>query len=49
MLLDYYVEKSVLVVDIEEKGILGLPFKKLKDVKFLKNFFLWKKGGFFKN
>jgi hypothetical protein len=43
MLLDYYVEKSVLVVDIEEKGILGLPFKKLKDVKFLKNFILCKK------
>ena len=44
MLIDYYVEKSVLVVDIEEKGILGLPFKKLKDVKFLNNFILCKKG-----
>jgi hypothetical protein len=37
MLVDYYVEKSVLIVDIEEKGILGLPFKLLKEVNYLYN------------
>jgi hypothetical protein len=34
MLMDYYVEKSILFVDVEEKGILGLPFKMLKEVNF---------------
>jgi len=38
MMIDYYVEKSILIVDIEDKGILGLPFKMLKDVSILKKF-----------
>ena len=37
-MIDYYVEKSILIVDIEDKGILGLPFKMLKDVSILKKF-----------
>jgi hypothetical protein len=37
-MIDYYVEKSILIVDTEDKGILGLPFKMLKDVSILKKF-----------